>query len=188
MDSCSKPVPLQEGSTLVHDPFSLHNHIRITALYEDGTAMGELTIHPESLNPYGIVHGGCLATLADTVGGTGVHTATGRDCVTVNYAFSFLRPALGTNRKLYCKAVPEKLGGRLCVYRQTITDDNGVEVANGNFTFSDGFAMRDSTGVTVFDNVAAKAVVNIPSSNAERERNGKAILQHSYDELGSPGN
>ncbi len=55
-------------------------------------------------------------------------------------------------------------------------------------TFSDGFAMRDSTGVTVFDNVAAKAVVNIPSSNAERERNGKAILQHSYDELGSPGN
>ncbi|WP_417092246.1 PaaI family thioesterase [Intestinimonas timonensis] len=135
MDSCSKSVPIKEGPARVHDPFSLYNHIRITELYEDGTAVGELTVHPESLNPYGIVHGGCLATLADTVGGTGVFTATGKPCVTVNYAFSFLRPALGSNKKLYCKAVPEKLGHRLCVYRQTITDDNGVEVANGNFTF-----------------------------------------------------
>lgn len=135
MDSCSKSVPIKEGPARVHDPFSFYNHIRITELYEDGTAVGELTVHPESLNPYGIVHGGCLATLADAVGGTGVFTATGKPCVTVNYAFSFLRPALGSNKKLYCKAVPEKLGHRLCVYRQTITDDNGVEVANGNFTF-----------------------------------------------------
>lgn len=135
MDSCSKPVSALKDLPPVHDPFAIHNHISITALYEDGTALGELTVHPESLNPYGIVHGGCLAALADAVGGTGVHSVTGRDCVTVNYAFSFLRPALGTNKKLYCKAVPEKLGHRLCVYRQTITDDNGVEVANGNFTF-----------------------------------------------------
>ena len=114
--------------------FSYENGILVT-LVEPGYAKGELQVGPDSINPHGNVHGGALATLADTVGGTGVHTATGRDCVTVNYAFSFLRPALGTNRKLYCKAVPEKLGGRLCVYRQTITDDNGVEVANGNFTF-----------------------------------------------------
>ena len=135
MDSCSKPVPIPEDYFLFQDPFSIYNHNKITSLFEDGTSEGELTIHPESLNPYGIVHGGCLATLADAVGGSGVFAATGKPCVTVNYAFSFLRPALGSNKKLYCKAVPEKLGHRLCVYRQTITDDNGVEVANGNFTF-----------------------------------------------------
>ena len=69
------------------------------------------------------------------MGGWAVYFATGKPSVTVNYAFSFLRPALGTNKKLYCRAVPEKLGGRLCVYRQIITDEEGVEVANGNFTF-----------------------------------------------------
>lgn len=135
MDSCSKPIPIPEDYFLFRDPFADFNHVKVTGLFEDGTATGELTLHPESLNPYGIVHGGCLATLADTVGGAGVFAGTGKTCVTVNYAFSFLRPALGTNRKLYCRAVPEKLGHRLCVYRQTITDDNGQEVANGNFTF-----------------------------------------------------
>ena len=135
MDSCSKRVQLPEEHPLTNDPFSIYNHVKVTGVFDDGSAEGELIIHPDTLNVHGIVHGGALATLADTVGGWAVYVATGKPCVTVNYAFSFLRPALGTNRKLCCRAVPEKLGGRLCVYRQTITDDNGVEVANGNFTF-----------------------------------------------------
>ncbi|WP_297720974.1 PaaI family thioesterase [Intestinimonas sp.] len=135
MASCSKPVPIKEGPVRVSDPFSSYNHIQITELYEDGTAVGALTVHPDSLNPYGIVHGGCLATLADTVGGSGVLAATGRPCVTVNYAFNFLRPAKGENRHIFCRAQPEKLGQTLCVYHLVLTDDNGVEVANGNFTF-----------------------------------------------------
>ena len=135
MDSCSKRIPIPEKHSLINDPFSIYNHVKVTGIFDDGSAEGELVIHPDTLNVHGIVHGGALATLADTVGGWAVYFATGKDCVTVNYAFSFLRPALATNKKLSCRAVPEKLGGRLCVYRQTITDDNGVEVANGNFTF-----------------------------------------------------
>ena len=114
--------------------FSYENGVTVTHV-EPGRAEGVLEVGPNSINPHGNVHGGALATLADTVGGWAVYFATGKPCVTVNYAFSFLRPALGTNKKLCCRAVPEKLGGKLCVYRQTITDDNGVEVANGNFTF-----------------------------------------------------
>lgn len=51
-------------------------------------------------------------------------------------------------------------------------------------TFSDGFMFRDSTGVTIFDNVSRKAVVNEPNGDNSRETKGKAILQWSYDELG----
>ena len=135
MDSSPKPVPMPERHFLSGDPYAAYNHMKVTDIFDDGSAVGELTVCPESLNPHGIIHGGCLASLADTVGGWAVYFATGKPSVTVNYAFSFLRPALGTNKKLYCRAVPEKLGGRLCVYRQIITDEEGVEAANGNFTF-----------------------------------------------------
>ena len=144
MDSCSKrgmsDGELVRGFNELHysnggEPmFDKYNGISIVAA-GDGWAEGELEVSRHSLNPHGIVHGGALATLADTVGGWAVFFATGKPCVTVNYAFSFLRPALGSNRKLYCRAEPEKLGGHLCVYRQTITDERGKEVAKGNFTF-----------------------------------------------------
>lgn len=135
MDSCNNKREIPRQYLPTGDSFSAHNNIRITAVYTDGSAEGELTVTPQSLNPHGIVHGGCLATLADTVGGWAASASRFRNCVTVNYAFNFLRPAKGTNRKIYCEAVPEKLGATLCVYRLTLTDDEGVEVANGNFTF-----------------------------------------------------
>lgn len=50
-------------------------------------------------------------------------------------------------------------------------------------TFSDGFMFMDSTGATVFDNAARKAVFNEPQPDAQREQKGKAILQTSYDQL-----
>ena len=89
----------------------------------------------ESLNPHGIVHGGCLAALADSVGGWTASSAQHRTCVTVNYAFHFLRPAMGTNQKIRCRATPEKTGRTLSVYHVSLTDDEGLEVATGNFTF-----------------------------------------------------
>lgn len=74
-----------------------------------------------------------MATLADAVAG---HAANrhGR-CVTVNYAFNFLRPAKGTNKKIHCIALPEKVGQTLCIYHISLTDDQGAQVATGNFTF-----------------------------------------------------
>lgn len=47
-------------------------------------------------------------------------------------------------------------------------------------TFNNGFNFRDSTGVTVFDNTAQKALFN---GNADREKRGKAILQKLYNNL-----
>jgi hypothetical protein len=42
----------------------------------------------------------------------------------------------------------------------------------------------DSTGVTIYDNVAKRAVYEKPQTNHHREERGKAILQTSYDHLG----
>lgn len=47
-------------------------------------------------------------------------------------------------------------------------------------TFNNGFNFRDSTGCTVYDNVAKKA---ISGGDERRERLGKAILQILYDDL-----
>lgn len=47
-------------------------------------------------------------------------------------------------------------------------------------TFNNGFNFRDSTGVTVFDNTAHKAIFN---GNTDREKKGKAILQKLYKDL-----
>ena len=42
--------------------------VRITKIAQD-YAEAELTIRDELLNPMGLVHGGCLSTLADTTAG-----------------------------------------------------------------------------------------------------------------------
>ncbi|NLF35353.1 MAG: PaaI family thioesterase [Clostridiales bacterium] len=112
--------------------FINHNNITLTRVEAD-RAEGELLITPQSLNLHNIVHGGCLAALADTISGSAVYAATGKLCVTVNYSMSFLRPATG--KKVYCVARPQKVGRSLCVYETTLTDDNGRVVAAGVFTF-----------------------------------------------------
>ena len=117
------------------DSFSAYNNIRVTKVGADGVAEGVLTVTEHSLNPHGIVHGGCLASLADTVAGWAVARATGSACVTVNYGMNFLRPAKGSYKTITCRAEPEKLGRTLCVYRVTLSGDDGKEVATGNFTF-----------------------------------------------------
>lgn len=51
-------------------------------------------------------------------------------------------------------------------------------------TYSDAFLFADSTGITVYDNAARQSIVSRPKTgNSEREQNGKALLQTSYDHL-----
>lgn len=112
--------------------FTHHNGIRVTKLELD-YCEGELEITPECLNPLGIVHGGCLAALADTVGGMAA-LSRGKGTVTVSYGFNFLRPATGSRIK--CVATPEKIGRTISVFRCVLTDDQDRLVASGQFTFN----------------------------------------------------
>lgn len=108
-----------------------HSGIRITKL-EPGRAEGELTVCRDNLNRWGVVHGGCLVTLADTVAGAAA-TATGKGTVTLNNTFNFLRP--GTGAKIHCTAEEVKIGRTIAVFRCTLTDEEGRIVATGDFTF-----------------------------------------------------
>ena len=98
----------------------------------NGEAMGELEIRPETRNPMGVVHGGALFTLADTVAGTAAFT-TGRNCVTLDSSMQFLSAARGD--RVRCTAKPKKAGRTILVYEISITDSEDRLVATGIFTF-----------------------------------------------------
>ncbi len=53
------------------------------------------------------------------------------------------------------------------------------------WTFNGGFAFADSTGVTLFDVNSNLPILERPAPNENRILRGKAILQSSYDDLGS---
>lgn len=134
MDSCAEQAALcQALMDRMNAPgqFSAEIHIRITQV-APGHAEGVLDVHPENLNLLGIVHGGCLATLADTVAGLCI-AATGSSCVTASYSMNFLRPAAG--KQIFCVAQAEKMGRHICVIRAKLADDAGEPVAAGDFTF-----------------------------------------------------
>ena len=111
--------------------FSFENGIHITRV-EPGLCEGELVIGPNTINPHGTVHGGALATLADTVTGC-CACSKGGTCVTATSTMEVLRPAKGT--RILCRATPKKLGRTLSVVQFVMTDDQGKDVATGTFTF-----------------------------------------------------
>ncbi len=110
--------------------FSYESGIEVTHI-APGLAQGVLRAGPNSLNPHGMIHGGAMAALADTVGGC-CACSTGKSCVTSSSTMEFLRPAQGD---LFCEATPKKLGSRLSVIQIVITDAAGRAVATGTFTF-----------------------------------------------------
>lgn len=117
---------------IVNSPgqFSYENGIAVTRI-EPGLAQGELRAGPNSINPHGMIHGGAMATLADTVAGC-CACSKGGQCVTASSSMEFLRPARGD---LFCEATPKKLGRRLSVIQVSIADRLGKTVATGTFTF-----------------------------------------------------
>lgn len=112
--------------------FSSHNGMSVTEITPD-YVLGELAVSPTSMNPRGIVHGGCLSSLMDTVAGISACTS-GFSCVTLNCTMSYMRP-VSDSKKVYCKATPVKMGRTICVISCELTDDNGTLVTTGTYTF-----------------------------------------------------
>ena len=74
---------------LKRNGFMQHNYMELESVEKD-RAVFSLTIRPESCNPYGMVHGGAIYTLADNATGAAAHT-DGRYYVTQTSALHFLR-------------------------------------------------------------------------------------------------
>lgn len=107
--------------------------LKITKL-EDGYCEGELVLEEKHLNPLHTVHGGCLYTLADTVGGMAASACSVKDDgsrmpgPTISGNMYFMRPTMGA-KKLICKGTVIKDGKRVRVAETNIYSDNGKLVA-----------------------------------------------------------
>ena len=112
--------------------FAAKSGIQVTSCGE-GYAEGVLTVSPSSMNPRGIVHGGCLSTLADTVAGIAACTG-GRGCVTLNCSMNYLRAAQDTP-VVFCRAEQVRAGGTIGIYTVTLKNASGTELATGTYTF-----------------------------------------------------
>ena len=111
--------------------FMLHNHIELESVERD-RAVFKLDIRPESCNPYGMVHGGAIYTLADNVTGTAAHS-DGRYYVTQTSALHFLRnQSRGTVR---ATAWVRHRGKSTVLTSVDITSEDGKLLATGEFTF-----------------------------------------------------
>lgn len=68
----------------------MHYNFNEQAELEQDYAVCKLDIRPECLNPFGMVHGGALCTLADNAAGMAAHT-DGRLYVTQSSTFQFVK-------------------------------------------------------------------------------------------------
>lgn len=111
--------------------FMIHNHIQLE-LVEPDHAIFRLDIRDDSKNPYGMVHGGAIYTMADNATGAAVHT-DGRFYVTQGSSMHFLRnQARGTLR---AEAWVRHRGRSTSLAHVEITGEEGKLIATGEFTF-----------------------------------------------------
>lgn len=121
----------QTRGRLARNAFMLYNHMEPESLEQD-RAVFRLDIRPESKNPFGMVHGGALYTLADNAAGAAAHT-DGRLYVTQTSSLHFLRnQAEGTVR---AEGRVRHRGRSICLTEVDLTGEGGVLLATGEFTY-----------------------------------------------------
>ena len=104
-----------------------------TIKMSEGYAEGELKIKPEYYNSQGILHGGLLFTVADTIGGSAARSYE-KQVVTVNANMEYL--AAGENvETLYAYAKTLQHGNRISRYQVELYDQTKKLLATGNFTY-----------------------------------------------------
>lgn len=113
--------------------FAATNGIRLTRCWED-YAEGELTVSATSMNPRGIVHGGCLFALMDNVAGVAA-ASSGRACVTLNSTMNYIKAVKPGTKKILCQTSKVKSGRTIAVFNSVLTDDEGSVIASGTYTY-----------------------------------------------------
>ena len=114
-----------------HNPFMEHSFVEIEELTPE-RAVASLTIRPEVRNPYGMVHGGALYTLADNAAGFAAHT-DGRAYVTQSSNLYFLRNQ--TEGVVCAEATVRRRGRTTCLVEVDITGADGALLASGTFVY-----------------------------------------------------
>ena len=112
--------------------FASYMGIRTTEM-KAGYAKGEMNIKGVYENAISSVHGGCIFTLADTIGGSAA-ASHGDKMTTISSDFHYLSPELDTD-KLYCTGREVKYGKKIAVYDVEVTDVQGRLIAKGLFSY-----------------------------------------------------
>lgn len=100
---------------------------------KSGYALARMRYKKELTNPYGMLHGGSLYSLADIVAGTAA-CMEGSYVTTVSGIMNFMLPAEETEY-IYCEAEQLRYGKHLAVYEVRLKDDRGKLLDSGEFTF-----------------------------------------------------
>ena len=116
---------------LNRNTFMVHNFIEMEHVEPD-RAVFRLDVRPESLNAYGMVHGGAIYTLADNATGAVAHT-DGRSYVTQTSALHLLRNQ--TSGTIRANAYLRHRGQSTCLVSVDIVGEGGKLLATGEFTF-----------------------------------------------------
>ena len=121
----------QTRARLNRNTFMVHNFIEMEHVEPD-RAVFRLDVRPESLNAYGMVHGGAIYTLADNATGAVAHT-DGRNYVTQTSALHFLRNQ--SEGEIRADAQVRHRGHSTCLVAVDILGENNKLIATGEFTF-----------------------------------------------------
>ena len=111
--------------------FAEYNHLELSSVEPDH-AVFRLHIRPESKNPYGIVHGGAIYTMADNATGYAAHT-DGRIYVTQESSMHFLRNQ--SEGVVRADARVLHRGKSTCLVHVDILGEDERLLATGTFTY-----------------------------------------------------
>ena len=112
--------------------FAVYNHIELETAEEDRAGL-RLTAVADSCNPYGIIHGGALYTLADSACGTAIHS-DGRAYVTQRGELSYLsNRRLGDTVRAEARVIHR--GRSTSLIHVDIRDAESVLLATGDFSY-----------------------------------------------------
>ena len=115
------------------NPYVNHLGVQFTTV-EDGIVEARMPLHDEQRQYRGVIHGGVLAALADTIAGFAAYTMTPleKDVLTAELKMSFLRAAWGN--ELIAKGTVIKAGRNIHFCECEIyCDDKLVSKSSGTF-------------------------------------------------------
>ena len=103
-----------------------HNQYYIEEITEESITL-KANINENSLNPYGIAHGGFIFGLGDTAMGI-LAREENKEVLTLNANIDFLRP--GSGKELIAKSEMIKNGKKIKVLKENIYNEEGKLIAS----------------------------------------------------------
>jgi 1,4-dihydroxy-2-naphthoyl-CoA hydrolase len=127
-DAPSPGAPLDPAALAATMPFAVHSGVEITEASKAGVT-GHLDWAPERCTIGGLLHGGALMTLADSLGAVAafVHLPEGAGTATVSSSTALLRGA--REGRVTGRAEVVSAGRRVITVRTELVDSEGKPVA-----------------------------------------------------------